>query len=84
MTRESFLNRGWSEAARQRKNVHAMREGAIFFDQCDSRKNVNELGAALKERPATYFFTYTCGQSTHPWLEKNFQCVGRKVSERRM
>ena len=25
------LNRGWSEAARQRKNVHAMREGAIFF-----------------------------------------------------
>ena len=72
------LNRGWSEAARQRKNVHAMREGAIFFDQCDSRKNVNELGAALKERPATYFFTYTCGQSTHPGLRKIFSALDAK------
>ena len=72
------LNRGWGEAAKTYRQSQRVKEGALFFDQCDSRKNVNELSAALKEQAATYFFTYTCSQSTHPGIRKIFAALESK------
>ena len=72
------LSRGWSENAMRHKNIQVVREGGIFFDQDDSRKNVNELSAALRESPATFFFTYTCSQSTHPGVREIFAAINKK------
>ena len=73
-----ILNRGWGAAAKDYQQSQKVCDTSISFDQSDSRKNVNELSAALREQPATYFFTYTCSQSTHPGLRKIFAALDKK------
>ena len=73
-----ILNRGWGAAAKDYQQSQKVCDSSISFDQSDSRKHVNELSAALREQPATYFFTYTCSQSTHPGLRKIFAAIDAK------
>ena len=75
------LNRGWAHASESNVASQQYKEGSMFFDQSDSRKNVNELSSALKEEAATYFFTYTCSQSTHPGVRKIFEALQAKYPE---
>ena len=69
------LNRGWQELGHGQCNSKYVGEHNFKFDCADSRKNVSELAALIRDVKPTYFFTYTCGASTHPGLRKIFSAI---------
>ena len=76
-----ILNRGWAQACESNVASQNYNEGSLYFDQADSRKDVNELSSAIKEEAATYFFTYTCSQSTHPGVRTIFEAIQANYPE---
>ena len=71
------LNRGWQELKKAPSGSKIINSDVFRFDNAESRKNVCELAALVKENHPTYFLTYTCGQSTHPGLRKIFKALRR-------
>ena len=69
-----ILHRGWEElAAKSGKTVSS--EGRMRMESNESYRNVRELGAALSNENATYFWTYTCNQSEHPGVKPIFEAL---------
>ena len=69
------LNRGWQEVSSAPSNSRFVSTETFKFDCAESRKNVCELAALIREKNPTYFVTYTCGQSTHPGIRKIFEAL---------
>ena len=61
-----ILNRGWQEVNSAPRNCSYLSTPTFKFDCAESRKNVCELAALIRDKNPTYFVTYTCSQSTHP------------------
>ena len=71
------LNRGWQELGSAPTNYQYFSDETFKFDCAESRKNVCEVAALIRDKNPTYFVTYTCGQSTHPGLRKIFQAIDK-------
>ena len=71
------LNRGWQELGSTPTNYQYFSDETFKFDCAESRKNVCEVAALIRDKNPTYFVTYTCGQSTHPGLRKIFQAIDK-------
>ena len=71
----TVLNRGWQEVGCVKQCNQYVSDKGMNFEYTDSKKNVNQLASALRDQMATYFFTYTCSQSTHPSVRKIFSAI---------
>ena len=74
------LNRGWQELGSTPTNYQYYSAETFKFDCEESRKNVCEVAALIRDKNPTYFVTYTCGQSTHPGLRKIFAAIDKLYS----
>ena len=70
-----ILNRGWQEVNSVPHNCSFLSTQTFKFDCAESRKNVCELAALIRDKNPTYFVTYTCSQSTHPGIRKIFEAL---------
>ena len=70
-----ILNRGWQEVNSAPRNCSFLSTQTFKFDCAESRKNVCELAALIRDKNPTYFVTYTCSQSTHPGIRKIFEAL---------
>ena len=70
-----ILNRGWQEVNSVPHKCSFLSTQTFKFDCAESRKNVCELAALIRDKNPTYFVTYTCSQSTHPGIRKIFEAL---------
>ena len=54
-----ILNRGWQEVNSAPRNCSYLSTPTFKFDYAESRKNVCELAALIRDKNPTYFVTYT-------------------------
>ena len=69
------LKRGWQEVSSAPQNCSFVSTQTFKFDCAESRKNVCELAALIRDKNPTYFVTYTCSQSTHPGIRQIFKAL---------